>query len=44
MAQTEEFMFQNVACRPTAYKTGAAAYFGRRICSSKVVYLKAYLV
>ena len=23
MAQTEEFMFQNVAYRPTVYKTGA---------------------
>ena len=22
MAQTEEFMFQNVACRPTVYKAG----------------------
>ena len=25
MAQTEELMFQNVAYRPTVYKTGAAA-------------------
>ena len=38
------FHVQNVAYKPTVYKTGAAAHFGRRICSSKVVYLKAYLV
>jgi hypothetical protein len=27
MAQTEELMFQNVAYRPTVYKTGAATNF-----------------
>ena len=26
MAQTEEFIFQNVAYRPTVYRTGTLAY------------------
>ena len=26
MAQTEEFMFQNVAYRPTVYRTGVSGY------------------
>ena len=29
MAQTEEFMFQNVAYRPTVYRTGASAFKSR---------------
>ena len=28
-AQTEEFMFQNVAYRPTVYRTGTYTFFGR---------------
>ena len=45
MAKTEEFMFQMWLIHQLyVYKTEAAAHFGRRICSSKVVYLKAYLV
>ena len=35
MAQTEEFMFQNVAYRPTVYRTGAFSMFpmlGTNLC------------
>ena len=32
MAQTEEFMFQNVAYRPTVYRTGARVEILQKIC------------
>ena len=32
MAQTEEFMFQNVAYRPTVYRTGAGGFVISILC------------
>ena len=37
-AQTAEFMFQNVAYRPTVYRTGGMCYyhFGNEVCNGAI--------